>query len=126
MYVPAVIEHASRRIRILGATAHPTTSWVVQAGTVSDAARPTRAHAPEGHIARRALPAAVAAVVAAATLSDRFERRPVDVRTTAGRRRPTDSRSPRAAAPGGVRASYIDPHARLGEATGGAGWGPRW
>ncbi|GAB3843845.1 integrase core domain-containing protein [Dactylosporangium cerinum] len=31
MYVFAVIEHASRRIRILGATAHPTGSWVVQA-----------------------------------------------------------------------------------------------
>jgi putative transposase len=31
MYVFAVIEHANRRIRILGATAHPTTSWVVQA-----------------------------------------------------------------------------------------------
>jgi transposase InsO family protein len=31
MYVFAVIEHGSRRIRILGATAHPTTSWVVQA-----------------------------------------------------------------------------------------------
>jgi hypothetical protein len=29
--VLAVIEHGSRRIRILGATAHPTTSWVVQA-----------------------------------------------------------------------------------------------
>jgi putative transposase len=32
MYVFVVIEHASRRIRILGATAHPTGSWVVQAG----------------------------------------------------------------------------------------------
>ena len=31
MYVFAVIEHGSRRIRILGATVHPTASWVVQA-----------------------------------------------------------------------------------------------
>ncbi|WP_242624096.1 transposase [Micromonospora kangleipakensis] len=31
MYVFAVIEHGSRRIRILGATAHPTAAWVVQA-----------------------------------------------------------------------------------------------
>jgi putative transposase len=31
MYVLAVIEHRIRRIRVLGATAHPTASWVVQA-----------------------------------------------------------------------------------------------
>ena len=31
IFVFAVIEHGSRRIRVLGATPHPTTAWVVQA-----------------------------------------------------------------------------------------------
>jgi hypothetical protein len=31
MFVLAVIEHHSRRIRVLGATAHPCASWVAQA-----------------------------------------------------------------------------------------------
>jgi putative transposase len=31
MYILAVIEHASRRARVLGATAHPTAAWVAQA-----------------------------------------------------------------------------------------------
>jgi transposase len=31
MFVLAMIEHHTRRIRVMGATAHPTTSWVAQA-----------------------------------------------------------------------------------------------
>ncbi|WP_246291953.1 hypothetical protein [Lentzea indica] len=30
-YILAAIHHASRRVRILGATAHPTHAWVIQA-----------------------------------------------------------------------------------------------
>jgi putative transposase len=31
MYVPGVVEHHTRRVRVLGATAHPAASWVPQA-----------------------------------------------------------------------------------------------
>jgi putative transposase len=30
VYVPAVIEHGNRRVRVLGPTEHPVRSWLVQ------------------------------------------------------------------------------------------------
>ncbi|WP_231648104.1 hypothetical protein [Saccharothrix sp. NRRL B-16348] len=47
-YVHAVIEHTSRRIRVLGATAHPTASWVTQAQEPR--------HGPRRHRQHRTIP----------------------------------------------------------------------
>ena len=35
VYVLALIEHASRRVRVLGATAHPVENWMVQQDSTS-------------------------------------------------------------------------------------------
>jgi putative transposase len=80
LYVLAVIEHASRRIRILGATPHPVASWVAQAAKnlvmdledagahtrflIRNADVPARAPRPHAHL-EPAPPAALTAGVRA-------------------------------------------------------------